>query len=524
MYLCQTLIDNHAFDKSVVDNNGWTALHCSAQSGNYELFRYFVDKGTDVYQKTKKGHNCLHIAARNGHLYLCQTLIDDHGFDENIVDNNGWAALHNSAESGNYELFRYFVDKGTDVHQKTKKSHNCLDIAAHKGHLNLCQTLIDDHDFDKNIVNNNGWTALYCSAKSGNYELVRHFVEKGADIHQKTKDGDNCLHIAARKGHLNLCKALIDKYRFEKNVSDKKGVTPILDSVESGNYELVKFFIEKGADIHVKTLDGFNCLHIAACSGDLNLCKIFIDEHGFQENTADIYGRTPLHFSAGSGNFELFKFFLDRGADIYLKANDGTNCLHFAAEKGKLNICKFLLEEHKFDIHYTNNEKFTALHLSAGNGSFALFSYLLEKGSEIYSKTKNMRNVLHFSTFYGHFDISEFVLKHFMTHYEDNNIRAQYELNGKTYSSQVFYKYNCIFLHAMDAQGNTYLHLAAAGNQQKICKLLLDYDTEFTTLLNKEGKTARDIAMENDFKDVLNVLKAHYDREGIIFSSFNYIR
>lgn len=219
----------------------------------------------------------------------------------------------------------------------------------------------------------------------------------------------------------------------------------------------------------------------------------------------------------------MFKFFLDRGADIYLKANNGSNCLHFAAHKGKRNICKFLLEEHNFDIHYTNNEKCTALHLSAGNGSFALFFYLLEKGSEIYSKTKNMCNVLHFSSIYGHFDISEFVLKRFMKDYEDSNTRAQYELNGKTYSSQVFYKYKNIFLHAMDAQGNTYLHLAAAGNQQRICKLLLDYDTEFTTLLNKEDKTARDIAMENDFKDVLNVLKAQYDTEGIIFSSFNYI-
>ena len=454
---------------------------------------------------------------------LCQTLIDDHHFDKNIVNNNGWTALHNSAQSGRYELVKYFVDKGTDIHQKTKNGNNCLHIAACEGHLNLCQTLIDDHEFDKNIFNNIGWTALHTSAQSGSYELVRYFVDKGTDVQQKTETGQNCLHIAARKGHLNLCKALINKYRFDKNISDIEGFTPILDSVESGNYELVKFFIEKGADIHVNTLYGLNCLHIAACSGHLNLCKIFIDEHGFQENTADNSGRTPLHFSAQSGNFELFQFFLDRGADIYVKANNGSNCLHFAADKGKLNICKFLLEEHNFDINYTNNEKFTALHLSARNGSFALFSYLLEKGSEIYSKTKNMHNVLHLSTFYGHFDISEFVLKHFMTHYEDSNTRAQYELNSKTYRSQVFYKYKCIFLHAMDVQGNTYLHLAAAGNQQKICKLLLDYDTEFTTLLNKEGKTAREIAMESDFKDILNVLKAQYDREGIIFFSFNYI-
>ena len=307
MYLCQTLIDNHAFDKSVVDNNGWTALHCSAQSGNYELFRYFVDKGTDVYQKTKKGHNCLHIAARNGHLYLCQTLIDDHGFDENIVDNNGWAALHNSAQSGNYELFRYFVDKRTDVHQKTKDGDNCLHIAARNGHLNLCHTLIDDHDFDKNIVNNSGWTALYCSAKSGNYELVRYFVDKGADIHQKTKDGDNCLHIAARSGHLYLCQTLIDDHGFDESCAGNMGGTALLDSSQSGSYELVRYFVDKGIDIHQKTNNGENCLHIAACNGHLNLCQTLIDDHDFDKNIVNNNGWTALHTSAQSGSYELVK-------------------------------------------------------------------------------------------------------------------------------------------------------------------------------------------------------------------------
>ena len=120
MYLCQTLVDDHGFDENCAGNMGWTALLYSAQSGNYELFRYFVDKGTDVHQKTKDGDNCLHIAARKGHLYLCQTLIDDHGFDENIVNKNGQAALHHSAGSGNYELIRYFVDKGADIHKKKR--------------------------------------------------------------------------------------------------------------------------------------------------------------------------------------------------------------------------------------------------------------------------------------------------------------------------------------------------------------------------------------------------------------------
>ena len=55
----------------------------------------------------------------------------------------------------------------------------------------------------------------------------------------------------------------------------------------------------------------------------------------------------------------------------------------------------------------------------------------------------------------------------------------------------------------MDVDGNTYLYLAAKGNQAKVCELLLRYDTEITTLLNKKDKTARKIAKDNCHKDVL---------------------
>ena len=69
----------------------------------------------------------------------------------------------------------------------------------------------------------------------------------------------------------------------------------------------------------------------------------------------------------------------------------------------------------------------------------------------------------------------------------------------------------------MDNDGNTYLHLAAFGNHANVCELLLKYDTEFITLLNKKDKTARNIAQEKNYKDVLVVLKPEYDRRGMFF-------
>ena len=163
-----------------------------------------------------------------------------------------------------------------------------------------------------------------------------------------------------------------------------------------------------------------------------------------------------------------------------------------------------------------DNDGWTVLHNAARNGSFELFLYILLKGSEVYCKTNSMKNVLHLSSFNGHFDICEFVVEHFSKDYEDNNIRNQHTLNGKFYPSQVFYKYKTIFLHAMDKDGNTYLHLAAVGNQANVCELLLKYDKEIITLLNRKNKTAKDIAKDNSHSNVSNVLKVEYDRIGMI--------
>ena len=236
----------------------------------------------------------------------------------------------------------------------------------------------------------------------------------------------------------------------------------------------------------------------------------------------DNLGWTALHYSVQSGSYELVIYIADMTTDIHLKTSDGTNCLHIAALEGYLKLCRYFLEIHDFDVNMADNEGWTSLHKSAKNGNFDVFSYILGKGSEIYCKANNMKNVLHFSAENGHVEICEFVLKHFTIDYKQNNIRNQHTLIGKSYKSQVFYKYNTIFLHAMDIDGNTYLHLAASGNQAKVCDLLLNYDTELMTLLNKKDETARKIAEEKNHGEVLTLLKAEYSRTGMFFSVFHY--
>ena len=383
------------------DYEGCTALHHSAKSGNYKLVTYFTDKGIDFYLKTKNERNCLHIAAANGHFNLCKMLIEKRKFEVDIADNDGCTALHHSARSGSYELFTYFVHMGSNIHLKTKTGLNCLHIAAENGHLNLCKMIISNHNCDVNITDNEGYTTLHFSAISGSYELISYFVHMGADIYLKTKYGNNCLHIAAFSGYLNLCKTLIDNDKFDVLISDNEGYTALHHSLKTGSYELMKYFVDMGTDIYLKTKTGLNCLHIAALSGHLSLCEALIEIHRLDVSFVDNDGCTALHHSARNGIYDLINYFVSMGADINLKTKAGLNCLHMAALLGHLNLSKVLVDNHKFDLHIADDEGCTALHHSIRSGSYELVTYFAEKGADIHLKTKYGRNCLHLGAVYG---------------------------------------------------------------------------------------------------------------------------
>ena len=306
--LCKTFLDKHKFDVLMTDSCGWAALHCSARNGSYDLVTLFADMETDIHLKDNLGRNCLHVAALYGHLNLCKTLINKHNFDVHMADENGWTALHYSARNGSYELVTFFVDMGTDIYAKDNFCKNFLHIAADYGNLDLCEIIVDEHNFDVLMTDNDGCTALHHSARNGSYELVTFFVDIGTDINLEDNLGRNCLHFAALYGHLNLCKILVDTHNFDVHFTDNNGCTALHYSACSGSYKLLRYFIDMGSNIGLKDNFDRNNLHFAALSGNLNLCRTLLDKHKLNVDMADNGGCTALHFSAKNGSYELISF------------------------------------------------------------------------------------------------------------------------------------------------------------------------------------------------------------------------
>ena len=492
--LCKTLIYKHNLDVGLVDNDGWTPLHFSARNGSHELVKYFIDKVNDIYIKGNKEENCLHIAALYGHLGLCKILINKYQFNVDMADIHGWRPLHFSAKNGSYGLVKYFADIVTDINIKTNYGKNCFHIAACYGHLNLCKKLKEKHDFDVNLADNNGWTALHFSARSGNNELLKYITDKGTDIKLETADGKNCFHIAVREGHFHLSKTLVNEYKFDVHVGDKNGWTALHFSAANGSYQFVKFFADIKSDILVKTNDGENCLHIAASYGHLNLCKKLIDEYEFDVHLPDNNRWTPLHVAAKNGSYELIKYFTYMKIDIHQKTFDGIDCLHIAACNRHLNLCKKLILEHNFDINLVNKTGWSTLHFSARSGSCNLFNFFADMVTDVNIKENNENNCLHITALCGNFNLSRILIDkyNFDAHTPDKNGWTALHFSAKKgcYELVRYFAKMSTDIQLKTNDGKNCLHIAACNGHLYLCETLIHKHSFDVNMTDYDGWNA----------------------------------
>ena len=494
MDLCKTFIDEFILDIHVRDNSGKSAMHYCAGSGNHLLFHYFVNIGSDINQRTNNGKNCLHIAAEKGYMDLCKTFIDEFNFDIHVTDNSGKSAMHYCAGSGSHQLFHYFTKMGSDVHQRTNNGQNCLHIAAARGYMDLCKMFLEEYNFDINVTDNSRRSALLCCAANGNDQLFQYFIKMGSNINQGTKYDGNCLHIAASHGNMDICKTLVEKYNFDARMTNFWGKNALDCCLTNVYFELFQYFLKMGSNINRRTRDGKKILHIAVETGHMDLCKTFIDEFNFDIHVTDNSGKSAMHYCAGSGNHQLFHYFVKIGSDINQRTNNGENCLHIAAERGYMDLCKMFLEECNFDINVTDNSGRSALLCCAANGNDQLLQYFIKMGSNIKQRTKYDENCLHVAASRGYMDLCKTLVKKYNFDIHMTNFCGQTALhccvtNINLELFQYFLKMGSN-INQRTRDGKNCLHIAAENGYMDLCKTFIDEFNFDIHVTDNSGKSA----------------------------------
>ncbi|XP_012534540.1 protein fem-1 homolog B [Monomorium pharaonis] len=166
-------------------------------------------------------------------------------------------------------------------------------------------------------------------------------------------DGQKCtpLIVAARYGHNNVVRTLIDKFDTDLELEGTvkfngyviEGASALWTAAGAGHLNVLKTLVKAGANVNHPTKTNSTPLRAACYNGCLDIVKYLI-EHEADLNISNTFNNTCLMIASYKGHLEIVNFLLDKAADPNKKAYCGATALHFAAECGHTAIVRELLK------------------------------------------------------------------------------------------------------------------------------------------------------------------------------------
>ena len=98
-----------------------------------------------------------------------------------------------------------------------------------------------------------------------------------------------CLMTAAVKGHLDICRLLIDK-GAQIEAKEGYGMTPLHFADCKPHIDIVRLLCDHGADFEASDCNGWRPLHFAARYGHISIVKELIEVRNAEINARDDHG------------------------------------------------------------------------------------------------------------------------------------------------------------------------------------------------------------------------------------------
>ena len=230
--------------------------------------------------------------------------------------------------------------------------------------------------------------------QKGNLAGVKAIIEQNPElVNAKDKDGRTPLHWACRGVHLEVVKFLVDK-GADVNSEDSNKIVPLHSLGVRNSTKAIEILISKGANVDAKDYGGNTALHYAAMYDAADAVALLIDK-GADIEIRDDYGRTPLILCARErGGPETIRVLLNAGADVNARDKFQASSLDLAAWRGKKEVVDILLDAGA-DIPSGGREARYLFSEAASHGLSRLFDAVAKAGGDPTFKLSNGGALLH---------------------------------------------------------------------------------------------------------------------------------
>lgn len=222
---------------------------------------------------------------------------------------------------------------------------------------------------------------IHAAVEAGDVVKVKEYLASDPpSICQKTKSGDEPLHLAAWQGKKKVVEVLLAAGANINAIGDS-GRTPLYYAIENGHKSIAELLLKQGADPNIKKDSGLTPLYYAASTGDISLAKKMIKFGAIADLNSRIYLDGPaaildeihkdpkkihpqehdlpslVYDSVQAGNEELALTFAKMGVDPNGKVSGGDSVFLAVIPYHFFELTNYLIESGAdLKMHSTNDQ------------------------------------------------------------------------------------------------------------------------------------------------------------------------
>jgi ankyrin repeat protein len=242
------------------DKNGKTPLYWAVDTKNKKIINLLLDHGAELTI-----HTALLHAIDLGYLDVVQLLVE-RGAPLNVVSSGTHLTV--AITRGHLDIAKYLIRSGADVNL-TSEYGTPLNIAIRKGHLDIVKILAES-GADVNLTSEYG-TPLIIAARGEHWDIVKFLMESGAQLNLADK---NLPEVRVEKLNFEILNHIVEKgFKVDATLANSS----LVWSLELEKLNLVKYFIEQGANVNQKYQNGQSLLSTALKNYDLRSFRLLIE-------------------------------------------------------------------------------------------------------------------------------------------------------------------------------------------------------------------------------------------------------
>ncbi|XP_034147963.1 protein TANC2 isoform X3 [Esox lucius] len=290
----------------------------------------------------------------------------------------------------------------------------------------------------------NNAPVLCVHAHLGYMDMVGLLLEYGASVDQPSESGLTPLGYAASGGHITIVTALCRR-RAKVDHLDKNGQCALVHAALRGHMEVVKFLIQCDWAMGQQPQQGaFSKSHAvqqalvaAASMGYTEIVSYLLDlpekdeeevERAQINNFDTLWGETALTAAAGRGKLDVCRLLLEQGAAVGQPNRPGIVPLFSAVRQGHWQIVDLLLN-HGADVNLADKQSRTPLMMAASEGHLGTVEFLLAQGASLPLVDKEGLTALSWACLKGHLPVVRCLVERgAATDHADKNGRTPLDL------------------------------------------------------------------------------------------------